>query len=111
MNTFNYFCGMERILMYIIIALFAVLLFVNIYFRIKVMKTLKILRQYNVQFDKSMVADDTKLAELIKKSPGESRKAIADFARYIKRSMTMAILLILMITLFGAVLMYYRKNG
>jgi len=102
---------MERMLMYIIIALFVCLLFVNIYFRIKVLNTLKILRKFNIEFDRQLVADTSRLNELIRNSPEQSRQAIYDFARYIKKSMAMAIALILLITLFGAVLMYYRKNG
>ena len=97
--------------MYLIIALFICLLCVNIYFRIKVLKTLRILRQYNIEFDRQLVSDTQRLKELIKNSPEGSRRAISDFASYIKKSMTMAMVLILLITLFGAVLMYYRKNG
>ena len=97
--------------MYVIITLFVMMLFVNIYFRVKVLKTLKILRSYNIHFDRQLVSDETRLKTLIMNSPAESRQAIADFVGYIKKSMTMAILLIVLITLFGAVLMYYRKNG
>ena len=97
--------------MYLIIALFIILLGVNIYFRIKVLKTLRILRKYNIEFDRQLVSDTQRLNALIKNSPEGSRQAISDFASYIKKSMALAIVLILLITLFGAVLMYYRKNG
>lgn len=83
----------------------------NVYYRLKVIRTLKILRQKNIQFDADMVYNEKKLQSLLADSPADSKQSISDFAKYIRYSMVMAILLILLITLFGGVLMYFRKNG
>lgn len=95
--------------MYLIIVLFALLLLVNI-FRIKVIKSLKVLRENNIQFDAAMVFDKDKLKSFIAAQPPTNGKAISDFSKYLRSSITMAVLLIALITLFGAVLMYYRQH-
>ncbi|MBK7371884.1 MAG: hypothetical protein IPL56_03135 [Saprospiraceae bacterium] len=101
---------MEKTLMYLIIVLFALLLLVNIFFRIKVIKSLKVLRESNIQFDAAMVFDKDKLKSFIAAQPPTNGKAISDFSKYLRSSITMAVLLIALITLFGAVLMYYRQH-
>lgn len=65
--------------MYVIIVLFALLLLVNIFFRIKVIKSLKVLRESNIQFDAAMVFDKDKLKSFIAAQPPTNGKAISDF--------------------------------
>ncbi len=97
--------------MYTIIGLFIALLFVNIYFRLKVIRAYRVLRNLNIHFDAAAVFDKARLeSEIIYRHP-EHRHTIVDFAHYLRQSITMAILLIVLITLFGAVLMYYRQHG
>jgi hypothetical protein len=102
---------MERVLMYSIVLAFGILLFVNIYFRIKVIKQLKVLRSNQVPFESDMIFNKEKLQTLLRQSPPETREAILQFSQNMRHSMNLAIALLALITLFGGVLMYYRKNG
>ena len=102
---------MESTLMYVIIFLFVVLLGVNIYFRIKVIRAFNVLKNQRIQFDASLVFQKEKLKnEVLLKYP-EHADTIQSFAHNLKYSISMAIVLIALITLFGGVLMYYRQNG
>lgn len=102
---------MERTLMYLIVFLFVLLLGVNIYFRIKVIRAFNVLKKQRIQFDASLVFQKERLKnEVLVKYPLQA-EAIQTFARYLKYSISMAIVLIALITLFGGVLMYYRQNG
>jgi len=102
---------MESTLMYLIIFLFVLLLGVNIYFRIKVIRAFNLLKNQRIQFDASLVFQKEKLQnEVLKKYPTQA-DTILSFARYLKYSISMAIVLIALITLFGGVLMYYRQHG
>jgi hypothetical protein len=102
---------MERSLMYLIIFLFVLMLFVNIYFRIKVLRAFRMLRDSRIQFDSALVFQKDKLEqEVIARHPAHARH-IRDFAHYLRLSISMAIVLIVLITLMGGLLMYYRKTG
>lgn len=102
---------MERTLMYLIVFLFVLLLGVNVYFRIKVIRAFNVLKKQRIQFDASLVFQKERLKnEVLVKYPRQA-EAIQTFARYLKYSISMAIVLIALITLFGGVLMYYRQNG
>ncbi len=102
---------MERTLMYLILFLFILMLFVNIYFRIKVIRAFRVLRDNRIQFDSALVFQNERLEhEVISRHPAHARY-IRDFAHYLRRSISMAIILIALITLMGGLLMYYRKTG
>lgn len=97
--------------MYLIIGLFVVLLFINIYFRLKVIKAYKKLKDLNIYFDATAVFDPARLeAQVISRHPQQAQ-TIRDFAVYLRRSIAMAIAFIVLITLFGALLMYFRQHG
>lgn len=101
---------MLGILIFLIIALFLVLLFLNIYFRVKVLKYYKILVQNKVEFDAIHLFNRKKMeAEVYPKYP-DLQEEITLFANYIKYSVRMGTLLVALITLLGAVLMYYRQD-
>jgi hypothetical protein len=102
---------MEKTLMYSIIVLFVLLLFVNIYFRLKVIRAFRKLKDNKINFDASNLFDSGKLSEIMSKNPPEIRQSIADFSKYLRYSISMVIALIVLITLFGAVLMYYRQHA
>lgn len=102
---------MESALIYLIIFLFVLLLGVNIYFRIKVIRAFNVLKNQRIQFDASLIFQKEKLkTEVLNKYPQQA-DTIQSFARYLKYSISMAVVLIALITLFGGVLMYYRQNG
>jgi len=98
------------LLISIVIALFIAMLFLNIYFRVKVFKVYKVLVQNKVQFDASHFFSKEKMEkEVISKYP-QHRDDIEIFVRHMRYSINMATVLIALITLFGAVLMYYRHG-
>lgn len=99
---------MYILLVTLVIGLFIAMLFLNVYFRVKVLKTYKILVQNEVEFGAKHLFNQEKMeAEIFPKYP-HLRKEIATFCNHIRYSMKMATVLITLITLFGAILMYYR---
>ncbi len=88
--------------------LFAAMLFLNVYFRVRVFKTYKKLVQNRVEFGASHVFNKEKMeSEVMPKYP-HMREEIETFVRHLRYSIRMATVLIALITLFGAILMYYR---
>ncbi len=84
------------------------MLFINVYFRAKVLKTYKRLVQNRVEFGAAHLFNRKKMeAEVLPKYP-HMRQDILDFSNHIQYSIRMASVLIALITLFGAVLMYFR---
>ena len=99
---------MYLFLITVIIGLFIAILFLNIYFRVKVLKVYKRLVQAEVQFDAKDVFNMQYVEnEVIPKYPMHAND-IRVFMNHIRYSVRMASVLIALITLFGAVLMYYR---
>jgi hypothetical protein len=88
--------------------LFAAMLFVNLYFRMKVMKSYGVLVRNKVQFDASHIFNREKLErEILPKYPA-LKEEILTFVKHIHFSIKMASVLTALITAFGAILMYYR---
>lgn len=88
--------------------LFGAMLFLNLYFRIRVLKVYKKLVQNRVEFGASHIFNRDKMeAEIFPKYP-QMRNEIETFVRHMRYSIQMATVLIALITLFGAILMYYR---
>ena len=99
---------MLKILAFLLIGLFVAMLFINVYFRAKVLKTYKRLVQNRVEFGAAHLFNRKKMeAEVLPKYP-HMRQDILDFSNHIQYSIRMASVLIALITLFGAVLMYFR---
>lgn len=99
---------MYQILVCLIMALFIGMLFLNVYFRVKVFKVYRILVENRVQFGAEHLFNAQKMeTEVIAKHPN-LRLEIETFVRHIRYSISMATVLTTLITLFGAVLMYYR---
>jgi hypothetical protein len=92
----------------IIVALGLALLFLNVYFRVKVFKVYKLLIKNRVEFNSSHIFSARKMEEEITPKYPESAEDIRLFARHIKFSLSVAVLLVLLITFFGSVLMYFR---
>ena len=99
---------MFKILAFLIIGLFVAMLFLNVYFRMKVLKTYKRLVQNRVEFGATHIFNKAKMeAEILPKYP-HMRQDILDFSNHIQYSIKMASVLIALITAFGALLMYFR---
>ena len=96
------------LLISIVIALFLAMLFVNLYFRAKVLRAYRILVQGRVDFTAGQIMSRKRMeAEVVPAYP-EQAQAIRDFSNYLRRSIRMATVLLLLITLFGGILMWYR---
>ncbi len=99
---------MYGFLIFLVIGLFVAMLFVNVYFRVKVMKTYKKLIQARVEFGASHIFNRQKMeAEILPRYPAQ-REDIETFVRHLKFSINMATVLAALITIFGGILMYYR---
>lgn len=95
---------MAQLLIYLVIGLFVAMLFLNVYFRAKVLKVYKRLVQNEVQFDSSHVFNQKKMErEVLAKYP-QHREDILLFVSHITYSIKMASLLIVLITIAGMIL-------
>ena len=102
---------MVILLISVVIGLFVAMLFVNVYFRIKVIKSYRRLVAKRVEFGAVHVFNMTRLqAEVLPKYP-ESRDDILTFVQNLRYSIRMATVLLFLITAFGAVLMYFRETA
>jgi hypothetical protein len=96
------------VLITIIIALFLGMLFINLYFRAKVLRAYRVLVQTEVDFTASQILSQRRMEEEVVPAYPEQAAAIRDFSNYLRRSIRMATVLLALITLFGGVLMWYR---
>ena len=100
---------MYILLISLTIGLFVAMLFLNVYFRVKVMKSYKRLVQQRVEFGAIHVFNRQKLeSEILPRYP-QARADIEQFVGHLRKSIRMATVLLALITIFGAILMYYRK--
>jgi len=98
------------LLISIVVALFIAMLFLNIYFRVKVFKVYKVLVQNKVEFNASHFFNKEKMEKEVMSKYPNYRSEIETFVKHIRYSVSMATVLIALITIFGGILMYYR-NG
>lgn len=99
---------MYTLLVSLVIGLFVALLFVNVYFRAKVLKSYGVLVRNRVQFGAAHVFNRRRMEEEILPRYPHCRREIEAFVRHIHYTIRMATALIVLITALGAVLMYYR---
>lgn len=99
---------MYLFLVTLIIGLFIAMLFLNLYFRMKVLKVYRRLVQNNVEFGAAHIFNKEKMEKEIFPHYPQHQKDIETFVNHIRYSISMASVLVALITLFGAVLMYYR---
>lgn len=99
---------MVTVLLALVLALFAAMLFLNVYFRVKVFKLYKILVQNRVEFGAAHLFNKQKMEEEVISRYPHMREHILAFVNHIQYSMRMATVLIFLITLFGAILMYFK---
>jgi hypothetical protein len=90
-------------LKFIVIGLFVVLLFLNLYFRIKVLKHYKHLVANQVQFEVNDIFDRGKIDEISKKYP-QHVEHIHGFMFRIRKSVFIALVLIILIAIMGILL-------
>ena len=98
------------LLVSIVVTLFVAMLFLNVYFRVKVFKSYKVLVQNDIKFNSAHFFNKEKMEKEVIAEHPEHRESIELFVSYMKKSINMATVLIALITIFGGILMYYR-NG
>lgn len=98
---------MFTILVWLVIGLFVAMLFLQFYFRMKVLKVYRVLVQNRVQFQAGDLFRKERLAIVKEKYPDRAAD-IQQFADQLKYSIRMASVLIALITGFGGILMYFR---
>ena len=84
------------------------MLFLNVYFRVKVFKVYKRLIENEVEFGPAHLFNEEKMKQEVISVYPEHEADIRTFVNYIRYSMRMATVLIFLITCFGAILMYFR---
>lgn len=99
---------MFQILIFIVFGLVAAALFINFYFRIKVFKTYRYLVQNRVNFSPKCIMNQQMLDEEVLPQYPDHANKIQEFCDHIRYSVKMASVLIVLITIFGAILMYFR---
>ena len=97
------------LLISIVIALFLAMLFVNLYFRAKVLRAYRLLVQGRVEFTAGQIMSRKRMEEEIVPAYPAHAQAIRDFGNYLRRSIRMATVLLVLITIFGGILMWYRN--
>ena len=95
---------MGPILMYLVIGLFVALLFLQVYFRLKVIKVYKRLIKNEVQFDTSHIMNKRKMEEEVLPKYPEHKDDILKFVHEMKFSLQIATLLIVLILIAGYIL-------
>ena len=99
---------MKPLLVVLILATFVGIVLLNLYFRIKVLGYYRKLRNSNVDFEPSQLLNRARLeAEVLPLYP-QHRADIVAFAQHIRFSLRCASALIVLITLFAAVFMFYK---
>lgn len=95
---------MTFILIYFIIGIFLALLFLNIYFRVKVFKYYKVLVQNRIEFGAPHILNRQRLEdEILVKYPAFKNEIIG-FTSHIRRSIIIAMVLVTLITIMGVIL-------
>jgi hypothetical protein len=101
---------MYILLISLVWGLFAAMLFLNVYIRVKAFKYYRILVQNRVDFKPKHIFNKALMeAEIYPKYP-QHQADIEAFVGHIRKSINMATVLMALITLFGAILMYYRHD-
>lgn len=95
---------MGYVLVYLVIGLFVGLLFLQLYFRLRVLKVYKKLVQNEVQFETSHIFNKNKMEEEVLSKYPEHKEDILKFVHEMKFSIQIASLLIILIMIAGFLL-------
>jgi hypothetical protein len=99
---------MQSLLVVLILSTFFAIVLLNLYFRVKVLRHYRKLRDSNVQFDPTHLLNHERLrAEVLPKYPEHADDMMA-FAKHIQFSLWCASALIILITAFAAVYMFIK---
>lgn len=101
---------MYILLISLVWGLFAAMLFLNVYIRVKAFKYYRKLVQARVEFGAAHIFNREKMAAEIYPKYPQHRADIDQFVGHIRKSLNIAVILMVLITLFGAILMYFRND-
>ena len=101
---------MQIILIFLIFVLVAAMLFLNLYFRMKVLKAYKVLVRKKVELKTRHIFDKAIMEKEVYSKYPQHRADIETFIRHMQYSIKMATVLIALISLLGGVLMYFRHD-
>ena len=87
--------------------LFTGFFLLNLYFRLKVVRSFHNLSRSGVEFATGAIFSNAKMKEVIEEYPTHELDLLR-FSRYLKYSVWMASVFILVTIIFGSVLMYFR---
>ncbi len=99
---------MYSILIGLIIGIFVALLFVNIYFRVKVLKYYRILTKNKIEFPAKYILNKQKLEEEVLPKYPRFKNEINAFCQGIRFSVKVASILLFFITLLAAIMYYFE---
>jgi len=102
---------MQDTLITISIVTFGLLLLANVFFRIRTFMTFKKLAHKGIGFTKEHIFDRNRLEKEVLARHPEDRALILSHVNSIKLSMRISVLAVLVLTLCGGVLMYYRNQS
>lgn len=100
---------MYAILIAIIAGIFLALLFINIFFRMKVLKHYRILQKNDVEFPAYYILKPKALEKDVIPHYPKFADDIRSFCTNIRRSVRIASAILFFITLLGAIIMYFDK--
>lgn len=93
-----------EVYLYLVIGLFILMLFISIYFRLRVIKSYKVLKKEGIEFNSSHFFNAKKMeAEIIPRYP-QRAKEIRRFVKDIKLGVTLSSTLIFLIFTFAWIL-------
>ena len=95
---------MGSVLVYLVIGLFVALLFLQLYFRLKVFKIYKRLVKNEVQFETSHILNKRKMEKEVLPNYPEHKDDILKFVKEMRFSFQIASLLIILIMVAGLIL-------
>lgn len=101
---------MYIILISLVWGLFAAILFLNIYIRVKAFKYYRRLVEARVEFGAAHIFNREKMEKEIYPKYPKQRENIDAFVNHIRKSLNIAVILMVLITLFGGILMYFRDD-
>jgi hypothetical protein len=87
--------------------LFTGFFLLNLYFRVKVVRSYHILSRNGVEFVSGAVFSNAKMKEVVEEYP-DYKMDLLRFSKYLRYSVLMASVFIVVTIVFGSVLMYFR---
>lgn len=102
---------MQNTLVTILMAAFGVLLLANVYFRVKSFRAFKKLAEHGIPLRREHLFNAALLEQEVLSRHPEHQTLVLEHIKSMKRSLRISTLCMVVITVCGGVLMYYRNNG